>query len=373
MAERKDVILSYTLAERRDTWISMGQMGVDTWTKVYTQNSVFRVQATGVPLVGAILFCSADFTDTAFNWADWSLYDATTGTIINTAGILHQYLFCVLTQAQFTDLNQTDFDPTFIPFQDETQDDAVIITEEDLNTILIELGVPFINLSELEYSRADILKYSIAPALKEYFKWYPIITLESHPLTTYTFEIPLPDYAYTAHRVYVNPGYPMNQINNPVHRYFDEVLLAASTRGAFANPSINYRRKQGFVDQGSFSTYILEKAVRQGAINYGARMRIKYSTQNRLLKGYCNKLGMLEIEWASRSNEWVDIPENKQNEVRDLAKAYTLRNFAMLRMQAKSDIPGTIDYQQFLTRATELETKVIQRWEESAKVTLIRS
>jgi len=370
---RLDLLYSYTLAQRRDAWISMGQQEVDTFTKTYTRNSLVRVMPAGVPLNGCIVFVSNDFVDETFSWADWTLDNATTGTIINSSLIINPHLHVVVTADQYQDLLSTDFDPSFIPFSEESLTDAVVIDDDDFTKILIEAGVPFINIEELEFTREQILQNMILPAVQEYFKWFPIITVGRYGLSDTNFSIPIPNYAFTAVRAYVNPGYPISNVQgNPLIRYFDEVLMSISPRGAFSTPNLNSSRRQGFVDTQSYATYILERAARQGIINYGSRTRIRIYIQEGKVVGYSTKRGVLEIEWGSMSNKWEDIPFNRRFEVRDLCKANVLRAFAMLRMQAKSDLPGIIDYSQFLTRADILEQKTIELWQVSTKAAIVR-
>lgn len=207
----------------------------------------------------------------------------------------------------------------------------------------------------------------------EYFKWFPIITIETETLTNFQINKPIPSYAFGCQRAWVNPGYPVNSnIHNPLIRYFDEVMLAASSRGAFSNPSINYKKRQGFVDTNAFSTYILEKAVRQASVNYSNRTRIRVDTHAGVVRGYCNKTGMIEYEWAQYSNRWEDIPFNRQPEVRELAKAYVLRAFGMLRSQQDSASPGKLDYSEFIARADVLEAKVKDLWASYPKNAIIR-
>jgi hypothetical protein len=370
---RLEILLSYTPNRVRDTWISMGQQEVDDNVRVYTRNSVFRCVTAASALNGCILYCDSDITVSSdFDWVNYSIANLSTGDIQDNNFIIQPNIHIVLQQSDYQQIT-VDYDPTFIPFQETELDLPVIIEDTEYNKILVEAGVPFINNDELEYDQNDIMELMIKPAMFEYFKWYPIITIQRYGMTDTNFSIPIPSWAFTAQRVYINPGYPISNVQgNPLARYFDEVLMSISPRGAFSTPNINSSRRQGFVDTGSYATYILERAARQGIINYGTRTRIRIFIQQGMVKGYSTKRGVLEIEWASNSVNWDDIPFNRQSEVRELAKAYVLRAFAMLRLQAKSDVPGTINYEQFLTRADTLEEKIIKLWQESTKTVAIR-
>lgn len=368
---RLEALRTFTANRIRDAWVLMGSKVLPGNSLDYIMDDIFQLNAPGTPFHNAIMFSSKTFiNETAIDWNAYHIYNATDKTIADTMNIIHPSIFCLLTGTQLAAIPEP-FDPMFRPFNNI---DPISISEEELNTILLEVGIPFITFEELEYSREDILKYMIKPAMKEYFKWFPIITIENHPIVGTNFDIPIPPYAFTASRVYLNPGYPItSNTGNPLARYFDEVLMSISPRGSIATPNLNSGRRQGFVDVDNFSTYIMERAARQGVVNYGSRTRVRVQVQQGRIKGYTTKRGMLEIEWAQNSTDWDDIPFNRQSEVRELAKAYILRGFYMLRTQAKSDIPGVVNYDHFNTRANTLEEKIITLWREATKAVIIRN
>ena len=372
---RLEVLLTYTSAQIRDTWMQMGSQEISNLSRVYTRNTVFRIVEATSPLNGCIFFCDADYTiSPTFTWTNMLVADITSGTIIdNTTYIIDPHFFIVLTQAAFLAIT-APYNASWVPFQETNTNSKVIIDDDDINRILIDIGVPFINLKELEFSRDDICNYMIWPAMQVFYKWFPIETIGSYALPDANFKIAIPNWAMYPIKAMLNPGYPVGPVpNNPLYRYFDEVLMSISPRGAFSTPNINSSRRQGFVDTMSFSTYILERAARQGIINYGTRQRIRFYVQQGYVTGYTTRRGVLEITWGSMSNYWSDIPYNRQDEVRDLAKAYALRAFAMLRSQAKSDIPGTINYEHFMSRADILEQRTIELFQMAAKAAIVRA
>jgi len=369
-----EALFSYTPAQRRDAWISLGSQQVDGYTKVFIKGTLFRLVETGptITLNGCVFYVTENFTDSTFEWEGYSLDDPATGSISKNS-ISHPYLKCVLTQAEFNAIT-TDFDPAFIPFQGADQ--SVIIDDLDLENILFEVGVPFMEYEELEYTREEILRNAVWPAMKEYFKWFPIIELETHPMGAGgKFEIDIPPYAYTAQRVYLIPGFGMDVYSrNPFYMSWAQ---GNSGFGFGTSPVIGspmaHRGRQRFVDIQGFSTYILERAARQGAVNYAKRTRIRISIQKRKVIGFANQIGNLEIEWAVNSNDWNDIPYQRQSEVRDLAKAYILRGLAMLRKQTPKDVPGILNVDDFLSRAVELEKTTLDNLRSATKAVVVRS
>ena len=369
-----EALFSYTPAQRRDAWISLGSQQVDGYTKVFIKGTLFRLVETGptITLNGCLFYVLDDFTDTSFSWDNYVLDDAATGLISKNA-ISHPYLRVVLTQAAFTAIGD-DYDPTFVPFQDT--DATVIISDLDLENILFEVGVPFITLEELEYTREEILKNAVWPAMKEYFKWFPIIEMDVRPMGSGgKFEIDIPPYAYTAQRVYLVPGFGLD--TNSRNPFYMSWAQGNSGYGSGAAPVIgnaqSNRVRRRYTDIRGFETYILERAARQGAVNYAKRTRIRVSIQKKKIIGFANQIGNLEIEWAVNSKDWSDIPFQRQSEVRDLAKAYILRGLAMLRQQTPKDVPGILDVSSFMTRAADLEKSTLENWRSATKAVVVRS
>ncbi len=367
-----EALRSYTDAQKRDSWITLGQAEIDSNSKYFMKNALFRLVAAGVPLNGALIFVSEECSPT-LNWAGLNL-GADGESIVDANMISVPYMHVILTNPAFNAIT-ADYDPTFIPFQDS--DALVIIDDLDLENILFEVGVPFIALEELEYTREQLLRNAIWPAMKEYFKWFPIIEMETRPMGAGgRFEIDIPTYAYTAQRVYLVPGFGVDVYSrNPFYMSWAQGNSGFGYPGSpvIGAPGTNRNMRRRYTDIRGFETYILERAARQGAVNYGKRTRIRINIANKKIIGFVNQIGTLEIEWAVNSHDWSDIPFQRQSEVRDLAKAYVMRGLAMLRQQSPKDIPGVLDVSQFLTRATELEKATLEVWRSATKAVVVRS
>jgi hypothetical protein len=371
---RLEALLSYTPAQKRDSWISLGSQNIDDYTKVFVKGSLVRLVESGMDILlnGSIFYVTEDFTDVNFQWENYTISDPVKGTISKNS-INHPYLRIILTGPDFNAIT-TDFDPLFIPFANTSA--SVIIDDDELENILFEVGVPFIAYEELEFSREQILKNAVLPALKEYFKWFPIIEIEAYPMGAGgRFDIDLPPYAYTAQRVYLVPGFGLDvNSQNPFYRSWAQSNTGFGMGTTFGNPHDRaLRSKRRYRDIQGFNTYILERAARQGAINYGKRTRIKVNIQKGKVTGFLNQIGSLEVEWAVMSNDWADVPFNRKQEVKDLAKAYILRGLGMLRSQTPKDIPGIPDYSSLITRADILEPRVLNLWQSATKAVVVRS
>lgn len=378
---RLDMLLSYTNERKRDTWATLGEASVPGTTKFFAQNSLFRLNSVTIPstpLHGAIIFISDDITlPSSFSWANMEISNETNGDIIDiTTSIISSHIHVILSSSAF-DAITDPIDYTFIPFQEPNSTAFLTISPHNLEMILTEVGVPFITLEELEFSRDRIVNNMIYPAVREYYKFFPITSVGNYPLSNNTFSIPIPpDPIFTPIEARIIPGVPISGqgIQNPLTFFFDEVLMnvAGGANGGFSTPGYATSRRRGTQGMTNIATTVLERAVRSGIVNYAQRNRLRISIQEGKVTGYSTVKGTLQITWGAWNSTFEMIPFNRQSEVRQLSTAYALRALGMLRGQSNSTIPGTIKYDSFLNRAETLEKEILSFWRESTKATLVR-
>lgn len=378
-----ELLQSYTSVQKRDTWSNTGASVLSITDRYINQEFLFRLNSPTSPLNGAIFFNSnieGYMLPSAFNWDNFNLNNPSdnTGMIIDTTNsIINPFLRVVLTEPEFTALIPTPVDTSWIPYTEPALDLPVQISDIELNKVLIDIGVPFISIDELEYNKEQILSLMIQPAMDTYFRYFPIARTYTFGMFNPQFEIPMPEGSVSVLSAATIPGLqgtgqPTQGYISPMYFWMDEVVLNVSSASPLGY-SANGRVKRGFKPNQDMSVLIMERAVRSGMTNYMRRKRIKTYIENRIVKGFCTERATLEIVFGYSSTNWEDIPVNMQPQVRDLAKAYVLRAFGQLRMQARSDIAGTLNYQDFLTRADKLEQETIELWKNSTKSVVIRS
>ena len=365
-------LLSLTDTQKRDAWAASGSVTLPPTIRNFSKNLIFVLDSPGDPLDQYTLFTIEEIAETSdIPWADYTVNDATDGTIIRDT-IIHPYIYAIQTGADRGAV-ATPVDLTYNPFEDSY---AITISDDELDRILVDVGFPFLTFDDLEFTKKQVLNLMIRPAMEEFFKWFPKIRTESYQVVQNRFDFPVPSYAVKPVRAWITPGYPGSSIGNPIMYYFDEVLLAVNARGSFMQPQNNFMAPQKFVDIFGHTTYLLDRAVRQGIANQSSRVRIRLqhdADDNSLhVTGFSSKLGLLHVDWAIMSNLWSDIPFNRQTEVRDLARAKVMKALGMLRSQVRSEAIGTIDPTVFLTEADKLETKVIELWKSFPKAVIIR-
>jgi hypothetical protein len=310
------------------------------------------------------------------DWENVIVEDAEQGYFSFIDGVITPYFRLLLTADELAAIT-TALDPTFIPYN-ETVAASVNIPEDELELIMVEAGLPFLTWAEIEFPRNKVIDLMVKPAMQEYFKYFPInktTTLQVATTLGNEFRVELPEGAYGVTRAFiVQGGYadagPIG--GNPLY-------WAAGGNGngsglGSPGPSGQGSRLPGYANLNAFTTMALDRAARQGIINYITRVhfQIKRVGNKKYAVGNANKVGLVEIHWAMASNDWQDIEYARQPEVRKLATAKVLRALGMLRSQVKEDIPGQVDYSGFITRAKELEDEVLEFWRSIPRTIAIR-
>jgi len=374
-----DTLRSYTIYQKRDSWANTGSQLVTTTTKTYTKGVIYKINYAGSVLNGGIVLALETYSSSvALPWNAVTIVDEALGYISFDTGVINPYFSLILTPAAVTSISSTPVNASFVPFTTPLY--SILIPDEELDQILLEIGIPFIELEELEFSKQQIIDTMIKPVMNDYFTWFPKIRTTVYPMASTVFDIQVPEDSYGAHRVFVmqgsaNPG-ATNAPANPLLRYLDEAIYSSALGLNNSRRGFIGRSNRGTLGN-SFAVMSMDRAVRQGITNYAQRIsfRTEFNPDNgkKHVFGFSLKTGVLNIEWALMSNLWSDIDYRRLNDVRKLATARILRALGMLRSQAKSDVPGTVDYTGFISRAQELEDKIYGEWSKFTKAAIVRS
>jgi hypothetical protein len=360
-----EILRSYSTTRIRDSWAALGSQAITESTKAFTKDMLYVVDIPASALHGYLLYIKEEIFG-AVSWQLARLEDYNYGEISFQDGIISPNFIVMLTADELAAVTDP-VDESFIPYSVESSPGGgVDISEDELNIILTDLGVPFIRMDELEYSRPQILDLMIKPALEEYFKWFPRVEIVSYPLSTANrVEKEFPTGAYDVVHVTVTQGFG-GGAQNVLLRYFDEVVW--NSQSPMMGSSGGGRRAPRSTGQ-DWGSMMLDRAVRQGLINYGTRIQHHVVNKNgkKFLTAYCNKLGTLQVHYAMRSYKWEDSEFARRPELRELARAHVLRAFGAIRAQAKADIPGAVDYSEWERKSFDLREKVITEWKSIAK------
>lgn len=360
-----DMLRSYSPARKRDTWVALGSLYADSSTRSFTKDQLYIVTEGASALNGCLLYCSEELLGVQ-PWENAKLEDYQYGEITFNNNIVSPNFVLLLTAEELNSIADAP-DDTFVPYQDILSTlGTVKIPDDELYIICTELGVPFIRFDELEYSQQDILNLMIKPALQEYFKWFPKVEIVTYPVhSAAEQEYEFPTGAYDVVHVGVNQGITQGATSNILLRYFDEVVWNAQS------PSMGNvgGSRSPHTRMNDFGSMMMDRAVRQGMINYAARVHHDVITKNgkKFVRAYSNKPGTMQIHYALHTLDWNDTEFARRPELRELCRANVLRAFGNLRSQAKSDIPGTVDYTTWVSEAKTIKEAVIKDWQELVK------
>ena len=360
-----EILRSYSATRKRDSWAAMGSLAVDNNTRTFLKDQLYVIAEPTSPLVGCMIFCAEELLGAQL-WENAKLEDYAYGERTFNNNIISPNFVLLLTAAELAAVTDP-VDTTFVPYQDILNTlGSVKIPDDELYTICTDLGVPFIRFEELEYTQQNILDMMVKPALQEYFKYFPKVEIVSYPLNTANVvEYEFPTGAYDVLHIGINQGITQGASSNILLRYFDEVVWNAQSP-AMGNVGGTRAPHSRQIDFGSM---MMDRAVRQGMINYATRIHHEIVNRNgkRFVKAYSNKAGSIQIHFALQTLDWNDTEFARRPELRELCRSNILRAFGSLRSQAKADIPGAIDYKEWVSEAKTIRESVLKDWQELVK------
>jgi hypothetical protein len=362
------------------TWAATGGLVATKNTKIYPKGTLFRIDASdGSGISSAALHNSLLYVIQTYRVnpsqgqfpIDWEIMqvDDVTGQKAAIEGI----------QLPFFGILPVKYSPAFIPdnnflpYQNSEvtfDSGGVNISDEELEIILTPIGFPFVTFEDIEYTKDQICKYMIKPALQRYFSYRPIIERQPGGEVAYAmgsqFKVEFPKNAYACIPYYTVPGgsSPGASSGSPFS-YYNEMRMAGlvGSGGRFGK-GIHYYGKQvpGFTGLEWRNTWIDQLMANQGFLNFFRREkydRVRDKNGKYWATGFSTIGGNLNFIWLKASMNWDDVKwEDVENIARPMARIEILRNFAMLRGQVKQDIPGKLDENLFMQRADAIEQKL---------------
>lgn len=365
---RLEVLETYSNVQKKDTWKLLGELSIVSTSRSFVKDLIYKINIPESILDGYLILCKETIS-TTFDWTQVKIVNEVELSFISN--IISPIFTIILTEEELTPIINDPVDDAFTPFTyEENKIGDVIIDDETLETILLEVGVPFVEYDELEFSRKQIANLMVKPALHEYFKWFPKTVVEAYPLTTSNeFRIQFPSWAYQIVYASVTQARVGSQngggISNPLLRYYDEMMWSASNP-MLGNTTSTPTSRALLYD---WSSMLMEKSARQAIINHGTRIHYEVIKENniRYLKGYANKQGTLQVGWAQQSLDVNDVEFARLPEFKKLCKSYVLRAIGSLRTQGSLNDKNLYDYKEFINRADKLEEEVLKDWRSMVK------
>lgn len=365
--------------EVQKTWISLGSQSYNSKTKIYNANSLFKVKENEGDLANALIYCISTYTVSKqfpqIEWKDMTV--ETVSQMVSTQnGIISPFFKVIALQNQLLSVQTVEPEDDFIPFKNLKSKNDIIIDDDDLIILMTETGAPFIRLDEYEWdesTREVISKYMLKPAFDDFYTYFPIIEEEclGQIGANVDFDFPLPEGAHGAIPYYVlgagGSGAALSSGAGSPFAFYNETMQASGGQGTFGR-GLSYRKPvPGFTGGASqIDARLQALQAAQALANYHRREKVKKyrNKEDGLLhiKGFSTLGGTLCVKWLMHSYDYNDLEFELTPTFRDHAKANILRNLGMLRNLMRSDIPGAIDFSQYISRADKLDELSIEKW-----------
>ncbi len=385
MSSKLDILRSYrfsnppTLSNIRDAWQALGGITIKKSTRIYNEGMIYRIEAgdAGYPnsaLISCLVYCDKEYIGN-LNWNNATLIDSDYGEISFGNNIVSSHFYVVLTKKELSGLKDVPVNPNFIPFKElYEKNDSITISDEDYETIMSCMGVPFIREEELEFTREEICKLALRPALEIMFKWCPHTRPEIVNVTTNVQNVDMPSDAYGVVGLSLQQaGSANSNVTNPliwstqISPYL-EIGQGMNDVSVFGSPLRSANRS---------NTLLLNNAAMQGLVNY--RRRVHYEgpyegskiTRDdegnitniepyRYITIYSNIEGEFNVWWGIKSNSFGDVEFAQRDNAIKLCQAKVKQLFGNLRRQSKSDIPGQVDYNYLIEEGVREEQEVVE-------------
>lgn len=368
------------------TWKALGETRITLETKIYCKDIVYRVQVKSSALNEYLVYCMKDYIGTDIDWGAAIYYDSDYGEISFGNDIVSPYFYVVLANDKKEDATYVyDYDTiindatflrlyaTFIPYENLNNTNNVIIDEDDYQRCIEVLGYPFITEDELEYTREEITKFAIKPALEEYFHWLPPTKITTVNVNSSSKQIvDMPTDCYTV----INLGLQQSGYSNatgyssPLFFALEQSLYGGYTTGASISNSMRVS-SMGMRNGNAIVSSMQNSALQQALVN--SQRRVHYDGPYRNADGssyievYSNTPGELNILWARKSLDFNDVAYANRTRVIEYAQACIKELFANIRRQAKSDVPGQIDYGKWLDEARDTKKSITEEYKKLVK------
>jgi hypothetical protein len=377
----------------RDLWVNSGSIVLTPETTVYHQGTIFQVnyQLSGKydtkSVWGAVLRCTSTYrVDDQKPNVDWKEIEFDdVGRLTTVQGGVEVYHFEPL--LSYLQLQEVDApvlginvnekfvprDPTFKI--DKTYEAKIVIPDDELVMILNEVGVPFLDIRELEYGRKDVVDICVFPCVQEYYKFFPIVKEDVLGALSVNqeFKVKYPEGAYHAIPYYTMGGGGGGiGAGGSAFAFMSEQFMSGAyggnTGGRFGR-GVRYYGKPvpGFVGMGSQNSRLQQMEVNQGYTNYFRREKYKKIKEpdGYYATGYSTVGGRLNIKFLCESRNWDDVEYVHLNELRNLCTAKVMQSLGMLRSLISVDV-AKLDFSLYTNRAKELRDEVMTFWKSSS-------
>jgi len=241
------------------------------------------------------------------------------------------------------------------------------ISDDDYNEIITEIGYPVLTMdddeTDIEMIKEQIIKLCILPSVREYFRWFPIITQAEYSVSsTFTIDFPDNETFAVSHSSLNTLGSSLSGSQTGNHLINSRYYSSSSGGGSKYGPySYNMGRAR-----------YTERIETQSLIDSNKSFRVNVNKASRQVTGYTNISGKLLVDWAKYSENYSDIPFSDLSLVIKLSTSYVLRKFGMIRGMQDSSTPNQFNYNLMLSESEKLKEEVMDYFKKRSKVVIQR-
>lgn len=230
---------------------------------------------------------------------------------------------------------------------------AIVIDSDSFEEIASIIGYPKVPLFP---NKEWYLKNAVTPALREYFKWFPIKEEETRKVGVGNFSIDFPDettFGIADARAIDGHTNNFNTLNNPWSLFTQTVKLQGKTDKLFSGR----QETQNLY----YETYVRSMSNRTRAF------RVRVDKHGKRVWGNSNEDLRVNITWIKFSEDWGDIHFNQLNNAIELAQAFLCERQYNIRAQFEHDSTITIS-NEVLKEKADRKLEIIDEWQQLAKV-----
>ena len=245
---------------------------------------------------------------------------------------------------------------------------TIQIPDEIITQIMTVMGAPFVTIApegadvkkyDLELDIAQIKEFIFKPAIREYYRWFPIQTYATQSVSA-QFEIPFPDpYVFSVKDLRLTT----NLMNfGPTGNAMVDERFIQSSGGLYGRGMYGTRN-----DYGNATARISRRVEMQSFIDKNKTFKWNVIENQRKVVGFSNVSGTVSITWASWSDSWDYVAFSQQNDVIKLCQGKVLEYFGNLRsMDSVPDAPVELSGQTLIEKGEKLITEVYDKWKNFA-------
>ena len=355
------------------SWYYLGMKEATSTTKVYTKDSLYKISVPGAKYNDFVFWCDENFVGT-IDWKAISVLSDANRTIAIDGVNVDCFSFFetkldVSDQENIIAAHQNDTPFSLYSVQEDHSGD-ILMDDDTYYQIMQVVGMPYVTQKELEYNRQAILKLAIEPALKAYYKYFPIRKEDQVPING-NYDIKYPEMAYRAIAWTTQAG--MSSKISPLAALGSRAIIQGGMRTTVGNFSaITYNKPvPGWTGRGDSGTAISDMAQTYPMVNTMKNIsRREHLSKIKMedgyhAKGYSTIGGILNIVWLCWSRDWDDTDFEDFDDLLALCQASVKINIGSIRGLLKTDSNLPFNAEEMRKEGQQEWKDIIKEWKES--------